>query len=263
MNLRKRPLLVLAFAALMTTVCRCSFDRGTPVILTFTDGTSMQCLQYIDYLPSWSELSRNSSTYDCKIPCPDGSTIQLTQISSVELTKAIAEKGRANVQILKTWQAQSCPAIKAATKTPTTKPPATKTPVGGMTALPTAKMPVLPLLTGSVSACDLNQGFINFSLVQPPLDITAKTLRFKINDVEVRCAIPSVNPNIISCNLPQGVRLPASMTVFLNGIQVNDFIFNGSSCAYKAPNAPKKDKSSSSDIPTTPFIVPTPTDFQG
>jgi hypothetical protein len=259
MNLRNRPFLVLAFAALMSMVCRCSSDTGTPVTLTFSNGTSVQCTQYTDY-PSWSP------NYDCKIPCPDGSTVKVAEFSSVEINKAITEKGRANVQILKNLQAQSCPPAKTATKAPTTKPPATKppatkTPVGGRSALAITNMPILPLLTGNVSACDLNQGFINFNLVQPPPDIRAKTLRVKINDVEVRCAIPSTNPNVISCNLPQGLKRPASVVVFLDDIQVNNFVYSGSSCV-QPTSTPKKDRSSPSVIPT-PSIVPSPTDFQG
>ena len=262
MNLRKRSFLILSFAALMIMACRCSLDNGKPVTLTFSDGTSVKCTQFGETFPSGA----TDLSYDCKIPCPDGSTVQVNNIFSAEIKKAVIENGRANVQILKNLQAKSCPPAKTATKAPTTKPPATKppatkTPAGGKSALVSTNMPISPLLTGNVSACDLNRGFINFSLVQPPLDIRAKTLRVKINDVEVRCSVPSVNPNVLSCNLPQGMRLPATVTVFLDEAQVNNFVFSGSSCV-QPTSTPKKDRSSPSVIPT-PSIVPSPTDFQG
>ena len=102
--------LILVFTALLVTVCRCSFDRGDSAPITFEDGSSMRCTKYIDYLPNWSTLWNNDSNFDCDLPCPDGSTVPVKELSSPELLKAVTENGKVPASVLQDLQKQYCTA---------------------------------------------------------------------------------------------------------------------------------------------------------
>jgi hypothetical protein len=93
MKEKRSARLFLVFTALLVTVCRCSFDRGFPAPVIFEDGSTMKCSQYTDYLPNWSALWNTASTFDCDLPCPDGSTVAVKELSSPELFKAVTENG--------------------------------------------------------------------------------------------------------------------------------------------------------------------------
>lgn len=255
MNPRKRPQLLLILAALATLMCRCSLDSGTPVKLSFSDGSSVQCRRYTDYIVTWTDLSGSTSEYDCEIPCPDGSTVRVERLSPLQVG---TEGETQDAEVLQSWQAQYCPADPStggATRIPPTSSPApTMTAMAARTATPSATATPRPLLTGGVSACDLTQGFINFTLAQPPLDISGKLLNVRFNDTLARCSIPRVNPTVLTCNIPAGARPPVNISVTLDGVLVNSFGYNGANCTSPKPNNPNQDK---------PNVNPTPTDWQG
>ncbi|MBI5293971.1 MAG: IPT/TIG domain-containing protein [Chloroflexi bacterium] len=255
MNPRKRPQLLLILAALATLMCRCSLDSGAPVKLSFSDGSSVQCRRYTVYIATWNDPYGSTSDYDCEIPCPDGSTVKVEHLSRQQVG---AEDETQDAEVLQSWQAQYCPvdpSTGGATRVPSTSSPApTMTAMAARTATPSATAAPRPLLTGAVSACDLTQGFINFTLAQPPLDISSKVLNVRFNNIPARCSIPRVNPNVLTCNIPAGARPPVNISVTLDGVLVNSFNYSGAGCTSPKPNNPNQDK---------PPVNPTPTDWQG
>ncbi len=231
MNVKRYPRLILVFTALMVTVCRCSFDRGDPVLISFEDGVSMRCTKYIDYLPNWSALWNNSSNFDCDLPCPDGSTVPFKEVSSPELLKAVTEDSKVPASVLQSLQKEYCTveSLSKATATVTVAPTQTSTP----TALP-------PILTGEVTACDVPARFINLRLAQPVFDFSSAIVTININGISSECVSTS-NPTVMSCTLPQPTTFPINIAILINGNPASNFSFNGSYCGYKDPNAPNND----------------------
>lgn len=233
MNVKRYPRLILVCTALMVTVCRCSFDRGTPYLISFEDGASMRCTKYIDYLPNWSALWNNDSNFDCDLPCPDGSIVPFSEVSSPELLKAVTENSKVPASVLQNLQKEYCTAesLSKATATATATAAPTKSPT------PTA----LPLiLTGEVTACDVPARFINLRLAQPIFDFSSAIVTININGVSSECVITS-NPTVMSCTLPQPTTFPINIAILINGNPASNFSFNGSYCGYKDPNAPNND----------------------
>jgi hypothetical protein len=87
------------------------------------------------------------------------------------------------------------------------------------------------LLTDQVTMCDTGGGLISFRLVQPPPDLTGKTLVVQIGEQESSCYVNQVNPSLMTCTIPPGVVFPARVAVNLEGTVVNDFSYDGLYCA--------------------------------
>ena len=240
--------LILVFTALLVTVCRCSFDRGSPAPIVFEDGSTMRCTKYIDYLPNWSALWNNDSNFDCDLPCPDGSTVPVKELSSPELLKAFTENGKVPAPVLQDLQKQYCTAasLAKATITPTLAP--TKTPT--LTALP-------PILTGEVTACNVPGRYINLRLAQPVFDFSSAIVTININGVSSEC-VETGNPTVMSCTLPQPITFPINIGILINGKPASNFTFDGSYCGYKDPNAPNNDNPQPQ--PVIPVLPPDPND---
>lgn len=230
MKAKRFPRLFFVFTALLVTVCRCSFDRGDPVLISFEDGASMRCTKYIDYQPNWSALWNNSSNFDCDLPCPDGSKVSVKELSSPELMQAVADDGKVTTAVLQSLQKEYCTpeSLSKATATVTAAPTQTSTPV----VLP-------PILTGEVTACDVPARFINLRLAQPIFDFSTAIVTININGVSSECVIPSDNPTVLSCTLPQPITFPINIAILINGSPASSFSFEGSYCGYRDPNAPQ------------------------
>jgi hypothetical protein len=178
------------------------------------------------------------NSYDCNIPCPDGSTVTV-KLEGEATDKKITSNGKFDLAAL---QKQYC------TKKPV-QSEVTATAIPPLITIPNTAAPVLtdsPLLTEEVTSCNLKAGFINFRMVQSPPDLADKKLVITINNIEVDCAIPSNNQTIYSCILPNKVNFPATTIVRLGDMEVNNFDFNESLCRADAP----KNKPNEEDQPT-------------
>ena len=240
--------LILVFTALLVTVCRCSLDGGVSTPITFEDGSTMKCDQFIEY----RAVGGNSSTFDCDLPCPDGSTVPIKEFSSSELIQAVAEKGKVPASVLQDLQKQYCTAASLikATVTPTLVP--TKTPT--LTALP-------PILTGEVTACNVPGRYINLRLAQPVFDFSSAIATININGISSECVIPSDNLTVLSCTLPQPLTFPINIAILINGSPASSFTFDGSYCGYKDPSVPNNDdQQPNNPQPNVPVLPPNPND---
>jgi hypothetical protein len=228
MNIKKHPGLILILTALMVTVCRCSLGSSTPVTMKFTNGKSAQCQQYDEYLSrGWSGIYGTTHSYDCAIPCPDGSTVKV-KFEDEATDKKLTDKGKFDLAAL---QKQYC------TKK-TVQSEVTATAIPPLITIPNTAAPVLtdfPLLTEEVTSCNLKAGFINFRRVQSPPDLTDKKLVIAINNTEVECTVPSNNQTVYSCILPNKMNFPANTVVKLGDVEVNNFVVTGNLCGLDAP----------------------------
>ena len=223
--IKRYPSLFFVFTAFLVTFCRCSLDGGVPVLISFDDGTSMKCSQFIDY----RAVGGNGSTFDCALPCPDGSKVPFSEVDSPELLKAVTEESKVPASVLQSLQKQYCTpeSLSKATATVPAVPTQTSTP----TALP-------PVLTGEVTACDVPARFINLRLAQPVFDFSSAIVTININGVSSECVSTS-NPTVMSCTLPQPITFPINIAILINGKPASSFSFEGSYCGYKDPNAPQ------------------------
>lgn len=257
MKFLKRPQLVLILSAFVTVFCRCSLTPGTPVTLALVDGNSIECLEFFENEPTFSNLSNSIYTYDCSIPCPDGSQVSINAMRLPNRTGKYGEGEIVDLDLI-TLQSQYC---MAATPTPTSTPLAED---------PSAPVQVaVPLLTERVTACDYKAGFVNFELADPARDYTSMQMQIALNDTQTECNIPNSNKDILSCNLPANIRFPINIQAQVDNVEVNNFNFDGSYCGYKdstgsgAGTGDSGAGDSGSNNPSDPDVVPTPTDFGG
>jgi hypothetical protein len=79
--------------------------------------------------------------------------------------------------------------------------------------------------------CDTGADLVSFRIVQPPPDLTGKTLTVQIAEQESACYVNQTNPSLLTCTIPAGVTFPARVVVNLDGAVVNDFNYDGLYCA--------------------------------
>ena len=253
MKNNKRLVLFLIFSAFSTMVCRCTFDRGEATTLILSDGATLDRREFYESNPTWKTIFY-FYTYDCSIPCPDGS-----QVTAKEMSLPNIEGKYNGVDIvdldLATLQNQYC---MAATPTPTATPLAQD---------PSAGVPVsIPLLTERVTACNYKEGFVNFELADPAREYDSMQVQLYLNNTQTKCDVPSTNNGVLSCTLPASIRFPVNIQAQVNNVEVNNFNFDGSYCGYKDPST-SGDSDSDNDNPSgdsgAPDVVPTATDFGG
>ena len=119
-----------------------------------------------------------------------------------------------------------------ASPTPAEPPTLVMTPTVEISVTPeiTLSAPA-PLLTGRVTMCDTGINLISFRIIEPPPDLTGKTLTVQIADQDNSCSINPTNPSLMTCTLPTGVTFPAQVVASVDGIVVNDFVYDGLGCA--------------------------------
>jgi hypothetical protein len=245
MNIKKHPGLILILSALMVTVCRCSLDPGVPTTMNFTNGKSAQCVKFSEYTGAMQNGGFNTvNSYDCNIPCPDGTTVKVT-LEDAATDKKLLSKGKFDLAAL---QKQYC------TKKPV-QSEVTATAIPPLITIPNTASPSLtdlPLLTEEVTACDLKAGFANFRIVKSPPDLTDKTLVIAINNTEVNCIIPQNNQTVYSCILPNKMNFPANIIVKLNETEVNNFAVNSNLCGVDAPKEQQENEPEYQPNPNDP-----------
>lgn len=250
MKNKNRLVLFLLLSAFSTVVCRCTFDNGEPVTLNLSDGNTLECREFFENEMTWS-AQWSFYTYDCSIPCPDGS---MSPANAMRLPNIEGQYNGSDIVDLNlaALQAQYC---VAATPTPTPTPLAED---------PAAAVQVAaPLLTEKITACDYKAGFVNFELADPTRDYTSMQVQVSLNNTQTECNIPNSNKDILSCNLPASIRFPVSIQAQVDNVQVNDFIFDGSYCGYKDSTGSGGNDNPSAGGSSEPTVVPTATDFGG
>lgn len=225
--------LLLVFSAFLITMCK-TYDQGGPV----ASANGLSCQNYTAY----GFFSREQGA-ECFYACPDGTVSQPAIPEKFSTSSPLYSSSKADLD------SQFC--NMAPQPTPTKLPVSTSSPPTVVTASPsivpkTFAAPTLvsptvvvvptsetqtPLLTGDVPMCDVGGNLMNLRIVQPAPDLTGKTLTVQIADMESTCAVNPVNTTLLGCTIPAGVTFPASIVVTLDGVVVNDFIFDGLGCA--------------------------------
>lgn len=219
-----------AFSALLLTMCR-TYEQAEPV--NSIEGLS--CQSYTDY--RFFEWRGEEYRYyikeegaECSYICPDGTVRQPAISAKFSASSPLYSASKEELDL------QFCGI--AVQPTPT-EPPVTvttsPTPAASATvqASPTAEnspTPLPPLLSGRVTMCDTGINLISFRIVEPPPDLTAKTLTVQIAEQESTCAANPTNPSLLTCTIPPSVTFPARVVASLDGTVVNDFIYDGLGC---------------------------------
>ncbi len=86
--------------------------------------------------------------------------------------------------------------------------------------------------------CDGALNLISFRIVQPPPDLTDKTLTVQIAGLESSCTVNPVNPSLLTCSIPRSMTFPAQVVVHLDGALVNEFSLDGAGCIHIDPPTP-------------------------
>jgi hypothetical protein len=116
---------------------------------------------------------------------------------------------------------------------PTAQPSPTAALSPTVQASPTAAIsptPLPPLLTGEVTSCNRAINLINFRMVEFAPDLTGRTLIVLISEQESACAVNPLNPSLLTCTTAAPLIFPIRVVVQVDGIDVNDFTFDGFGC---------------------------------
>jgi hypothetical protein len=172
---------------------------------------------------------RNSTDgANCSYTCPDGSTEQVTVSGSVSPIYAASSEE---------LDEQFCGIPAPSTPTPrasaTPTPRRTQTLAVSPTSTGTASATVTaePLLSESISMCDLGGKLINFRILAPATELSDETLNVEIAGDETTCYVNPTNRSLLTCTLPNNIRFPAHIVVTLDGALVNDFMYSGLGCS--------------------------------
>lgn len=220
---------LIVLSALLLTMCRGFVSQ--PV--TYANGLS--CRNY--------EGMGDEAGADCTYTCPDG-TVKEVNIPDTISPLYGASQDELNAQFCGI-ELQSTPTEPAATSSPTSAPSTTEaaspTTEASATAevsptlevTGTAEIPVTnqDVLTGRVTMCDISGQLISFRLVQPPPDLTGKTVTAQIAGQDSTCYVNPTNLSLLTCTLPSGVTFPADIAVSMDGAVVSEFTFDGIGCA--------------------------------
>lgn len=220
--MRKKLKLFVVFSSLLLTMCR--RYEAAPPLLTM-DGLS--CRNYTAYFEHGLSSSKG---LECYYACPDKTIGPLDfQIDPALLyTEGDMDRLYCGIGPQPTSTASSPSASPAPVESPTLV--LTPTLEISVTAEITPTAPA-PLLTGKVTMCDTGIHLISFRIIEPPPDLTGQTLTVQIADQESSCYINPTNPSLMTCTLPAGVTFPAPVVASVDGVVVNDFVYDGLGCA--------------------------------
>jgi hypothetical protein len=222
--MRRKTKFFVLFSVLLLTMCKSYANQ--PV--TYTNGLS--CQNYTDYrFFEWRGEEYNfylrEEGADCTYTCSDG-TVKESNVSGT--ISALYSSSKENLE------AQFCGVAASATPPATASPTPTRTGSPTRTAPPTATVTLatqVPLLSGTVSMCDLGGKLINFKIADSAPDFTEQKLEVRISERESSCYVNPTNRSLLTCTIPIGVSFPATIVVRLDGAVVNEFVYTGLGCA--------------------------------
>jgi hypothetical protein len=210
--------LVLAFSALLSTMCR-FYDQGERV----TPINGLSCQAYTEYFGEGSVISNG---LECYYTCPREVAGPLDFETDPSLSTSKEDLDRTLCSAT-TPQLTATEPVETVSPTPVASATAQASPTTGIS--PTAQS---PLLTGEVTMCDGALNLISFRIVQPPPDLTDKTLTVQIAGLESTCAVNPVNPSLLTCSIPRSMTFPVQVVVHLDGALVNELSFDGVGCIH-------------------------------
>jgi hypothetical protein len=223
----------LLVSTLLLTMCKNYANEST----TYANGLS--CQNYTDYrFFEWGDEKYNfylrEEGADCSHTCPNG-TVKEYNIPGTTSSLYSSSKEDLEAQFCGVASQATCEQ-SLATASPTVSPVPSPTPISSPTRAVTATVALTsaPVFTGNVSMCDLGSRLINFRLVQPPPDLTGKTLEVEIAEQESTCYVNPTNPSLMTCMMPIEVTFPAGILVRLDGALVNEFVYSGLGCSILA-----------------------------
>ena len=220
--MRKKLMLFVVFSAFLLTMCR-RYEQGAPLLTM----DRLSCRNYTAYFEHGLSLSKG---LECYYACPDKTIgpLDFQLDPALSYTKGDMDRLYCGIDTLPT------PTAPSTTTSPT--PVASATLVSSPTIAISATTeitltPAAPLLTGRVTMCDTGTRLISFRIIEPPPDLTGKTLTAQIADQESSCYVNPTNPSLMTCTIPVGVIFPARVVVSVDGVVVNDFEYDGLGCA--------------------------------
>lgn len=222
--MRGKTWLFLLFSSFLLTMCKSYANQ--PV--TYTNGLS--CQNYTDYrFFEWRGETYNfylrEDGADCTYACSDG-TVEEFNVSGTDSPLYFSSKEDLEAQFCGVAASPTPAATASPTPTPTSSPtrPASAT---ATVSLATQT----PLLSGTVSMCDLGGKLINFKIADSAPDFAEENLEVRISERESSCYVNPTNRSLLTCTIPVGVSFPATIVVRLNGAVVNEFVYTGLGCA--------------------------------
>jgi hypothetical protein len=73
----------------------------------------------------------------------------------------------------------------------------------------------------------------------------------------LKCNVPESNPGILTCTFAPEASFPAQISLSINGVEVNNFSFDGGICVFSDPPPPSTEKEPRLD-PCAGVLTPTP-----
>lgn len=188
-----------------------------------TGNTAIQLANPIDGL----SCSGSAAQMECAYTCPDGKTVRplaFDRDPSLSLSKEELDSRYCDVA------PQVTPTRLPASATPTAFSTSSPTIAASVTVVVSATSQD-PLLSETVSMCDLGGKLINFRIVQPAPEFTEESLEVQIAEQDSICYVNQTNPSLLTCLLPNEISFPAHIVASLEGAVVNDFLYSGVGCA--------------------------------
>ena len=220
--MRKELKLLVVLLCLLLTMCR-RYEEGAPLLTL----EGLSCRNYTAYFEHGLSSSKG---LECYYACPDKTIGPLDFQLDPALLYTEGDMDRLYCGI----DFQPTPTAAVASTSPTAVAPPT------LVSSPTTEISVTaelsltapsPLLTGKVTMCDTGMNLISFRTIEPPPDLAGKTLTAQIADQDSSCYINPTNPSLMTCTIPSGVMFPAHVVVSVDGLVVNDFVYDGLGCA--------------------------------
>jgi hypothetical protein len=214
-----KTLLVFIFCSFLITMCRSyrPLEPANPI-------EGLSCREF--------NGAGGSKGVECYYACPDGTVGPLIfeNDPSRSATKGDLDRLFCNIAPQPTFTV--APTVSAS---PTSSPT--------LVASATAVVPITagePLLSETVSMCDLGGKLINFRIVSPAPDLTGKTFEVQIAEHKSNCYVNPTNRSLLTCSIPNDISFPAHVVVSLDGTIANDFVYSGLGCAILTTPTPFK-----------------------
>jgi hypothetical protein len=220
--MRKKLKLFIVFSCLLLTMCR-RYEEGAPLL-------TMEGLSCRNYTAYFEHGLSSSQGLECYYACPDKTIGPLDFQVDPALYYTEGDMDRLYCGI----EPQPTPTLASTSTSPTEVASPTLVSSAPIEISATAEMTLTApasLLTGRVTMCDTGINLISFRVTEPPPDLTGKTLTAQIADQDSSCYINPTNPSLMTCTIPAGVIFPARVVVSVDGVVVNDFVYDGLGCA--------------------------------
>lgn len=229
--MRRITKLAVVFSALLLTMCRSYNESQLAVPIE-----GLSCRTYTGYL---EEGLGTSKGIECYYTCPSGTVGPLDFRADPSLSATKGDLDRMFCGIAPQFTPTEPPPTPSATSVPSATlaaSPTVETVVGISPTVQTSVTAEIPetgqssVVTGQVLMCDLGANLINLRMVQPPPDLTNKTLTAQISDMESTCYVNQTNLSLLTCTIPAGVTFPARIVVSVDGAVVGDLTYTGIGC---------------------------------